>query len=158
VVYGLETSVAWSGIQGAETLGLTFPNGAASTVTWNSKLNWQATATPRLGVAWDNWLSYGKGGLVGGGADVSVAQITGTGGAFSVGQPRVGWIAGVGVEYAAAGNWVLGLEYDYVDLGTKNYAGFGSTSTGRSRFFSEDVNLNASEVLGRISYKIDWMR
>jgi outer membrane immunogenic protein len=111
-----------------------------------------------IGMTWDNWLFYGKAGLAGGGADLSVTQTTSTGGAFSASQQRVGWIAGVGFEYAATRNWVLGLEYDYVDLGTENYAGFGPTSTGISRFFSEDVKMNYSEVLGRVSYKFDWMR
>jgi outer membrane immunogenic protein len=157
-VFGLEISASWTGVQGAKTSTVVFPNGAAPTLTWNSKVNWQATAAPRLGMTWDNWLFYGKAGLAGGGADLSVTQTTGTGGAFSASQQRVGWIAGVGFEYAATQNWVLGLEYDYVDLGTRNYTGYGLTSTGKSRFFSEDVKMNYSEVVGRVSYKFDWIR
>jgi outer membrane immunogenic protein len=155
-VLGLEVSAAWADISGTTTMGLTFPGGTTSTATWNTKLKWQATATPRLGYAWQNWLLYAKGGLAAGGADVSVAQVSGTGGAFSATQQRVGWTAGIGAEYALTHNWIVGIEYDYVDLGTESYAGNGTTSTGASRFFSENVKLNYSEVLGRISYKLDW--
>jgi outer membrane immunogenic protein len=134
-------------------MGLTFPGGGASTATWNSKTKWQATATPRLGWAWNQWLFYGKGGLSGGGVTASAAVLTGIGGAFSATQQRVGWTAGGGIEYALNSNLILGVEYDYLNLGTQNYAGFGTTTTGGSRFFGEDVKLNYSEVLGRISYK-----
>jgi outer membrane immunogenic protein len=159
-VIGLEVAAAWTDIEGSTTAGLTFPlakgGTSTSTATWNSKLNWQATATPRLGWAWNQWLFYGKGGLAAGGADLSVAQVSGTGGAIAATKQRVGWTAGAGIEYALNRNWILGVEYDFVDLGTQNYAGSGATSTGRSRFFSEDTKLDYSEVLARLSYKFDW--
>jgi outer membrane immunogenic protein len=152
-VLGLEVSAAGTSLQGNTTQGLLFPTGATSTVTWNTKLNWQATATPRLGWAWGTWLLYAKGGLAAGGADVSASQITGTLGAFAATQQRTGWTAGVGLEYAWTPNWILGVEYDFIDLGTQNFAGIGVRTDGAGRFFSENVQLNYSEILGRISYK-----
>jgi outer membrane immunogenic protein len=153
-VFGLETSIAWTGIQGSTTMGLAFPGGFPSTDSWNSKMTWLATATPRLGWAWNQWLFYGKGGLSGGGVNTSVAFLTATGGAFSATQQRVGWTAGAGLEYGLNKNVVIGIEYNYLNFGTENYAGFGPTNIGGSRFFSENVKLNYSEILGRISYKL----
>jgi outer membrane immunogenic protein len=153
-VFGIEESAAWTGVRGSDTSIIVFPNGASPTLTWSSKSNWQATVTPRLGVTWDNWLFYGKGGSAVGDADVSVAQITGTGGAFSASQQRIGWIAGAGIEFAATRNWVLGLEYDFTDFGTKNYTGYGLTSTGNHRFFSENVKIDYSEVLARVCTRL----
>jgi outer membrane immunogenic protein len=154
LVVGLEASAAWASISGTTTMGLTFPNGAVSTATWSTKVNWQATATPRVGFAYSNWLAYAKGGLAAAGDQVSVAQLTGTRGAFSATQQRTGYTVGAGVEWTPNGSWVLGVEYDYLNFGSsQNYAGFGTTTTGFSRFFSENVDLNYSEVLGRASYK-----
>jgi hypothetical protein len=51
LVVGLEASAAWASISGSTTMGLTFPGGGSSTGTWNTKVNWQATATPRVGFA-----------------------------------------------------------------------------------------------------------
>jgi outer membrane immunogenic protein len=133
---------------------VTFPNGTSRTVTWDSKLNWQATATPRLGWVWNGLLLYGKGGLAAGGANVSVFRHF-DGEALSATQQRVGWTAGAGLEYALSPNWVFGIEYDFVNLGTENYAGWDPAAV---RFFSEDVKLKYSEVLGRLSYKFDGMR
>ena len=70
LVVGLEASAAWASISGTATMGLTFPNGAVSTATWSTKVNWQATATPRVGFAYGNWLAYAKGGLAAAGDHV----------------------------------------------------------------------------------------
>jgi outer membrane immunogenic protein len=47
-VFGLEMSAAWTDVQGANTATVVFPSGGTSTLTWNSKTKWQATAAPRL--------------------------------------------------------------------------------------------------------------
>ena len=161
LVVGLEASAAWTNVSGTTTMGLTFPNGAVATATWSTKVNWQATATPRVGFAYGNWLAYAKGGLAAAGDHVSVANLTG-GGALSATQQRVGYTAGAGFEWTPNGSWVFGIEYDYLNFGSnQNYAGFSLVTSGlagtlfgpTSRFFSENVDLNYSEVLGRASYK-----
>jgi outer membrane immunogenic protein len=159
LVVGLEASAAWASISGTTTMGLTFPNGAVSTATWSTKVNWQATATPRVGFAYGNWLAYAKGGLAAAGDQVSVADLTGTS-AFSATQQRVGYTVGTGFEWTPNGSWVFGIEYDYLNFGSnQNYAGFALLNNApagfgaTSRFFSENVDLNYSEVLRRASYK-----
>jgi outer membrane immunogenic protein len=125
--------------------------------TFSTKTKWQAKTTPRLGLAWNDVLFYGKAGIAAGEVDASTNRLPGSGSAapasLSVSQQRVGWTAGAGIEWAFTRNWILGIEYDYVNFGTQNYAGYGFDSGGNSRFVSEDVNVNYSEILGRLSYK-----
>jgi outer membrane immunogenic protein len=122
-------------------------------VFYSTAQKWQATATPRLGAVFGDWMLYAKGGLAAGQANVSVAQLSGTMGAIAATQQRVGWTVGAGVEYLWNQHWVFGLEYDYLDFGTQNFAGWGVRTNGLNRYFSENVKLNYSEVLGRVSYK-----
>ena len=139
---------------------IAFPGAGAPLESYSTRVRWQATATPRVGYAWNNWLFYGKGGLAAGGIDVSTARLSGggIGAALSASQQRAGWTAGAGVEWAYASNWIAGLEYDYVDFGTQNFAGATSDNAGLGRFVSENVRVKYSEVLGRISYKFDGWR
>jgi len=161
-VLGLETSAAWADISGNTQMGVTFPGSAGLfTQGYNTSVKWQATATPRLGIVWNNWLFYGKAGLAAGEVDASTTRLLGNtgicgggcGASVSATQQRVGWTAGVGAEWALTQNWIFGVEYDYVDLGTQNYAGVGIRNNGTSQFDSENVRLNYSEILGRLSYK-----
>jgi opacity protein-like surface antigen len=39
-------------------------------------------------------------------------------------ETRVGWAAGVGVNYAAIRNWIVGVNYLHYDLGHMNVTGF----------------------------------
>jgi outer membrane immunogenic protein len=155
---GLEASADWADIKGGTQATIAFPGFGTAIETYNTRVKWQATATPRVGFVWSNWLFYGKGGLAAGGVDASTSRLTGggIGAAVSATQQRVGWTAGAGVEWAFTPNWIAGVEYDYVDFGTQNYAGVGVNNAGAFRFVSENVRTNYSEVLGRISYKFDW--
>ena len=44
----------------------------------------------------------------------------------------VGWVAGIGIEYAMGGHWSAKGEYDYMELGSKTY-GFGGLSIPDAR-------------------------
>ena len=60
LVLGLEATADWSGLTGNSTnvLATEFPG-----ATYQTRLRWLATLTPRLGYAWGNMLFYAKGGL-----------------------------------------------------------------------------------------------
>ena len=149
LVVGLEGSLAWSGIKGTSTE--VFP--IAGTQTYDTKLNWLATVTPRVGYAANNWLIYAKGGLAGGRIDSRLTRIGGQSLVFQEKTDHLGWTAGAGLDYAVAPNWIIGVEYNYVDLGTEKYGGRliqdGLPASGPEY----KVDLKFSTVLARLSYK-----
>lgn len=144
-VFGVEGTFAGSTIKGNVNNTLF---GAADDV-FTTKVNSIATATGRLGYAWNNWLFYAKGGYAGGQVKFSVSDTVAPAGSGSSTHWQNGWTVGGGIEYALTPNWIVGLEYDYVDLLTKNYNVAG-TAAGVYTF---DVHPRVHEALARLSYK-----
>ncbi len=102
-------------------------------VTRQDRTEWLATATGRLGYAFDHWLVYGKGGaawtrnaytlsnLADWGTPTSPCS---TGALFIACNPtgkntQAGWTAGLGVAYAISSAWSAGIEFDYYDFGKR---------------------------------------
>jgi outer membrane immunogenic protein len=102
-VWGLEGDIDYSGMKGSST-AFCVP---ACTVS-NS---WLGTARARLGYAgWNNWLPYLTGGAAFGNVKFEQAGTVDS-------KTKIGWTAGVGVEYALLTNWSVKAEYLYADLG-----------------------------------------
>jgi outer membrane immunogenic protein len=120
-VLGIEGS-AWGGNIGAKTnVALTVPGaGAGDNATFKETTDLLTSLTARAGYAWDHWLLYGKGGvaLV---DDRYSAPGTFFGAAYDLEglETRLGWTAGVGVEWAVSNDWSVKLEYDYFGFGTR---------------------------------------
>jgi len=81
-----------------------------------NKLEWLGSTTARVGYAFDNFLVYGKGGVAYGQSKIQDTVYN-----ESDSKWHVGWTAGVGAEYAFTQNITGLLEYNYVDLGSKDY-------------------------------------
>jgi outer membrane immunogenic protein len=108
--------------------------------TLHARTDWLATATGRLGWAWDRLLIYIKGGAAWAhdkyGADEPVADGTVDCAppapcTYNASETRIGWTAGVGLEWAFWSNWSAKLEYDFYGFGHRdllftctNQAGF----------------------------------
>ena len=108
-VLGVEGDFSGSGISGSTTaLGSNF----------NTNVDWTATVTGRLGVAFDRWLVYGKGGAAWAHDRFSTNFYTFPA-STEVTDTRIGWVAGAGVEYAFAPQWSAKLEYNFMDFGTR---------------------------------------
>ncbi len=150
-VAGLEASADWSDLGGTAT-NLFAPVVVPNT-TYETKLRWLATVTPRFGYAVSNWLFYMKGGLAAGSVDSTLAgRIAELFPAQFLGnQDHIGWTMGTGIEYLFCRNWIIGLEYNYYDLGTQRYGGEATPNTT----FPVDYTLHPSfnTVLARVSYK-----
>jgi outer membrane immunogenic protein len=101
-VWGLEGDLDASWIKGSTTV-----NCGGTCETKNS---WLGTARGRIGYAWDRWMPYITGGAAFG--NVKVTDAFGSGSAT-----KIGWTAGLGLEYAFWSNWSTKVEYLYVDLG-----------------------------------------
>jgi outer membrane immunogenic protein len=74
------------------------------------------TGRVRLGYAQAAWMPYVTGGVSWASTDLRV-------GSRDFGETHVGWTAGAGLEWAFAGNWTAKVEYLFLGLGSKEYAG-----------------------------------
>jgi len=115
VVVGLQTDFAYTSAK--VSLG---SFGGGGTVG-EQKLEWLGSTTARVGYAFDNLLVYGKGGVAYGQSTFEIPFVQGL--SLQDSQWHVGWTAGAGVEYAFTQNITGLLEYNYVDLGSQDYAG-----------------------------------
>lgn len=94
----------------------------------NSETRSMATVRGRLGVAFDRWMLYGTGGAAFTTVDTTLAtdcRVAGcansTGANFTVAKfsnAVTGWVAGAGVEWMLASNWLVRGEYLHADFGT----------------------------------------
>jgi outer membrane immunogenic protein len=119
-VVGVEADWDWADINGSAAC----PNPAFSC---ESKIKDIGTARGRIGYAWDKLLVYGTGGVAWG--DVTIQTVLPGGAVPPSGTPtngqtitRVGWVGGVGAEYAIWQRLTVKAEWLYYDLGTDTFA------------------------------------
>ncbi len=88
VVFGVETDLAWSGIEANRRCGV----GGGLRCEVNN--DWLGTARGRIGLAMDRFMPYVAGGLAYGDVNASVTGLRGAS------ETQVGWTLGGGVEFA----------------------------------------------------------
>ena len=113
-VMGIENDASWTNKSGSAN---DIPPFNVAAVSQTSE-KWIDTLRGRLGFTWNRALLYGTGGAAFAGTSVTVC------GPFvcaSDSRSRVGWVAGVGLEYAAWENVSLKIEYLHADFGTERY-------------------------------------
>jgi outer membrane immunogenic protein len=120
-VFGVQGDIAGMDVKG------TTP--CITEIACTSKSDWLATVSGRVGgVVGDRTLVYIKGGgawLHTNQSATAPAGIDGIGGMTqltSASSTSVGWLLGMGTEYAFSRNWTGFLEYDYMDFQAKNVA------------------------------------
>lgn len=119
-VMGAEGQVIWTNIKGSSA----FDHGGEPH-TVSSDMNWVATLGPRLGYAgFDRTLIYVNGGVAW--ADIDYGH-THTHlvpqpflHAFNGSETRTGWFIGVGLERAFWDRFSAKVEYNFIDLGSKD--------------------------------------
>jgi len=151
-LFGLEISGDWTGIK-KTVVSPFFP----LTDSFEGKVNWIFTFTPRLGVTSGNWLLYVKGGL-------AVADFTATFRSTDFvptlfierSDTRTGWTVGGGVEVltgatwpfgGSSGSWVFGIEGNYYDFGRVHELFTVPVIS------NHDHDITMWSVLGRLSWK-----
>ena len=87
----------------------------------STDINQILTVTARLGYAWDRWLAYLKGGYAGAEIETSSLLIS-TGVRSNQVQWQNGWTIGGGLEYILTRNVTVGIEYNFIDLGSDRIA------------------------------------
>ena len=122
-VIGIDGDYSWADLTGSSTDNSPLVAGAYS--HHDSKVNWIATLTGRLGyVPMANWMFFVKGGGAWAGFSGDSQSYTAAGVNTSNGlasSTRDGWTIGTGAEWGFAPHWSAKLEYDYVDFSTANY-------------------------------------
>ena len=102
IVYGVETDAQLTGADDTSA-GVKFSN------------PWFGTTRGRLGVAVNNMLFYGTGGLAYGGGRAEWRGISET-------HSHFGWTVGAGAEVGLTPNWSAKVEYLFVNLADERYA------------------------------------
>jgi len=131
-VWGIEGDIDYSSLKGSDTA-------ICGTPGCETKLQYLGTVRARLGYAFDRWLPYLTGGL-------AFGSIKNSGFDASETKTKLGWTAGLGVEYAFMGAWSAKLEYLYASLGT---------TTCNTCFIgvSEDIKYRANILRAGINYR-----
>ena len=105
------------GVEGEYTAGdIKHSEGIPGLLSGSAKVDRIYTAAGRVGYAFDRTMIYGK---LGGAWTQEKYDFTLLGGTATGSADRTGWLVGLGVEYAFAGNWTAKLEYNYMDMGSK---------------------------------------
>jgi outer membrane immunogenic protein len=134
-VWGLEGDIGYNWLKGSS-------NGTGVCVAGCETQNdWLGTARGRFGYAWDRWLPYITAGAAFGDIKTTPAAPD-----TYTSTMKVGWTAGLGVEYSFMGPWSAKLEYLYTDLGKGSCA---SASCGAGI----DVPLNINIIRAGMNYR-----
>jgi outer membrane immunogenic protein len=136
VVFGIESDIDWSGINGTST-------SAGCPVGCSTSDSWLSTVRGRVGYSFDRVMPYVTGGLAVG--DIRAAAPGFAGG--DVTNP--GWTVGAGVEFALPGNWTAKAEYLRVDLGHFD-------CTGCSALPPDNVSLQENVFRAGVNYHFGW--
>jgi outer membrane immunogenic protein len=143
VVIGAEAMFDWLP-NTTNTFNATDPFGNTASATLNSR--WVTTATAKLGYAWDRVLLYGKGGGAWVGANNPNLTVNGVPVTLSSSTTNnFGWTAGIGVEWAFAGNWSARAEYDFIGLQNQSLTVPG-TATPATPFGGDTLNFNNRNI------------
>ena len=159
LVLGIEADFEYFRSRGSLAAAAPMPANLAGNISITSGIStdWLLTVRPRLGFAVNNWLFYGTGGLAVSEVKASWTTTVCCTGAenLQVTSTQVGWVAGAGIETALQDNWLIGVEYLHVDLGSVSFDGRSYVSgVGLlADVFHHRADLTAEIVRARVSKK-----
>jgi outer membrane immunogenic protein len=150
-VVGLAGDFSWANIDASETDP--FFNGKNGPIPMHAKTDFLATATGRLGYAWDRYLLYAKGGAAWTHNKYNFDNLANFGNSFCVGgvgcfvtasETRLGWTAGAGFEWAFANSWSAFAEFDYYSF--PNHGVTFTTQVGGSGPYNVNQNIEVAKI------------
>jgi outer membrane immunogenic protein len=133
IVAGIEGDGAFGSVRASATETTTVA-GVIASVTATDKVDALATVRGRIGVAFDQVLLYGTGGLAL--VDNKVSATT-LGVTISDSKTQTGWTVGAGVEWMFMPRWSLKAEYLYRRFENLSFFGVPTSST---------LSLNSGQV------------
>jgi outer membrane immunogenic protein len=147
-VFGFEGLGDWANLKGTR---LSNPAAFGPTVTNESKVDALGLLVGTFGYSWNNVLLYTNNGI-GITSDKYRGITTATNVAFDQGKEwRIGYAAGVGLEYGFAPNWSAAIEYDHLFMFDSAVAmtAIPSGLPSRTDMIHQDVDL----VTVRVNYR-----
>jgi outer membrane immunogenic protein len=144
-VFGVEAQGNWADFKGSNVS--VFAPGFRN----QSKIDAFGLFTGQVGYAWNNVLLYVKGGAAVTSNEYRSFTALGNVLAGTTGDDtRWGGTVGVGLEYAFAPNWSVGIEYDHLFMQDRTY----TFNTPAGVFFSTDrIRQDIDLVTARVNYK-----
>lgn len=135
------------------------PGFSAAEQRLSAEVNGLATLRARAGVAVQNLLFFGTGGIAVGTVKTTIsmtklgsstpAEIRGSSELL-----KAGWVAGGGVEFALNDAWSVGVEHLYFNLGDQTATGVSDASWGVSGLMiSATQRLSGNLLRGHINYR-----
>jgi opacity protein-like surface antigen len=165
-VLGVEGDATWADLKGGQTCGVANglnangnPGGFSPFfMTCDTHIDWLASATGKLGYAWDRTLWYVKGGAAFANERISADCIIGPfnvpGNArtcnnqagvlvnsIATTATRTGWTLGFGAEFAFDAHWSAKAEYDYYGFGTRT-----SLASDGTTVLSSNLNVQLTKI------------
>jgi len=154
-VFGLEGTGAWTSVNRSFASPFASPVGS-DPVTLSDRLTSIFTATAKVGLAWDRWMLYAKGGYANVGLETAALDPIPHG--ASDRKRHHGWTVGGGWDFMLTQNWIIGVEYDYIRFESllHSQALVSGGTPAAPVFYGTTINGEVHQILGRISYKFDW--
>ena len=149
---GAEADISFPNSLGGTSILLSGTTGLAS---YAEQVEMFGTLRGRIGYAPGNWLFYVTGGFAWSYDQFTRSQIAGVAGAATPGSvdnlfmvPRVGGVAGAGVEVALTSNWAARLEYLYTDYGSRSVSFPASAQRFNSDLIMQSMRAGLDYQLG----------
>jgi high affinity Mn2+ porin len=123
VVLGLQLDTSFPGFPHLDGISIggesIFSTPAIGLASYSESVLHSGTLRARVGYAPANWLLYGTGGFAWTYNQLTLTQLA-DGTTDAPFLWRLGWVAGLGVEYAFAPNWSANVEYLYTQYGNSS--------------------------------------
>jgi outer membrane immunogenic protein len=147
IVLGLEAAIT------AMRLRDTITSVVNPVVTYTNQIDWIATVVGKLGFSTGPGLIYVTGGYAAARL-ITSGNNPGLPDSFNISAWRSGWTIGGGYDHLFAGNWIFGVDYKYIDLGTHNRAG---TTVLAIPFVITGIDARVHLLMARLSVKFGSM-
>ncbi|WP_374383868.1 outer membrane protein [Dongia sp.] len=135
--------------------------GAEFTLKQRVEADWMVALRPRLGWAQDNWLVYVMAGptLSRLKIETDYSDTVGTGGEghSSDSETQLGYVVGIGGDYAIDKNWSVSAQYSYTDLGTVDNSThvFNASQPASPGDIDSSVDLSSHMMMVGFTYRFD---
>jgi len=145
-VYGLEAGYTW--FDSDETIGSPLFAGDRFTTSVDGVV----TVAGRVGAVFGSSLVYAKAGYASGEVETRVVSANGASRA-ATSERSDGWVIGAGVEHQLSSQLIIGLSYDYIDLGSEGHSTTLNAPAGAA--FDADVETEIHALGLRASFKFN---